>query len=179
MPTTLQTKNRYQSKSKPRNKVIHIGSITPVLSKTNAEIFSKSLEAMCELGLSVSVMAEGNSETQKCCFNLLEKYPNQFEVLESITKNKNEILGTVDAVIFAEKPSKEDLAEAISHNVIAILPEGSGLQDFNLKKESGEAFTFKEGRIWSLVSAIVRASENFKFPYDWKTIKHNLEMIVF
>lgn len=183
MPTLTQIKtsyNKFQAKkAKPRNKVIHIGAITSVNDKHNAEMFCKSLEAMCELGFSVSVMAEGNSETQQCCFELLEKYPQQFEVLESMEKNKQEILDTVDAVIFAENPAKKVLAEVIERNVVAIIPEGNGLSDFNLKSEKGEAFTYREGNIWSFISAIVRAGENFKFPYDWKTIKHNLEMIVF
>jgi hypothetical protein len=183
MPTLQEittSYNKYQmKKSRPRNKVIHIGSIAPISSMKKSAIFCQALEAMCELGFSVSVMAEGNEETQKCCFELLEKYPEQFEVLESIDKNKQEILNTVDAVIFAENPAKKVLAEVIANNVVAILPEGNGLKDFDLKHESGEAFTFREGNIWSFVSAIVRAGENFKFPYDWKTIKHNLEMIVF
>ena len=165
--------------TKPRNKIIHIGAIVPVKSRENSEIFCQGLEAMCEFGFSVSVLAEGNEETQKCCFELLEKYPQQFKVLENIDKNKQEILNTVDAVIFTENPAKKVLAEVIANNIVAVLPEGNGLKDFDLKSERGEAFTFREGNIWSFVSALVRAGENFKFPYDWKTIKHNLEMIVF
>jgi hypothetical protein len=162
-----------------KNKNIHIGSISPVNGKHETEIFCKSLEAMCELGFNISVLAEGDQATQNCCFNLLEKYPEQFQVLESMSSNKKIILESVDSVIFSENPAKKDLAEIIAHNIVPILPEGNGLKDFDLKNETGEAFTFKEGSIWSFVSALVRANENFKFPYDWKTLKHNLEMIVF
>ena len=173
---TASNSNSLTSKSRP--KTIHIGSIAPV-SASNAGIFCQALEAMCELGFRVSVIAEGNAETQKCCFKLLEKYPDQFSVLESIEKNKNDILKHADAVIFAENPAKKDLALIMAQNIVPILPAGNGLQDFDLKNETGEAFTFQAGNIWSFVAAIVRASENFKFPYDWKTIKHNLEMKVF
>lgn len=180
MPAILNTFNKkYQEKMKNKNRIIHIGSILPPKDKHNIDVFCQSLAAMCDLGFSVSVIAEGSQETQKCCFGLLEKYPNQFEVLESMAKNRKHIINSVDAIVFAENPAKKVLAEVISKNIIAILPEGNGLKDFDLKNESGEAFTFKEGNIWSFVSAIIRANENFKFPYDWKTLKHNLSMIVF
>lgn len=164
---------------KNKNKTLHIGSIFPPQSKANIEIFCQSLEAMCELGFLVSVIAEGGKELQKCCFNLLEKYPNQFKLLESMEENKKKIFNSTDAIIFVENPAKKILAEVIAHNLVAILPEGNGLKDFDLKNETGEAFTFSEGSLWSFISAIVRTNENFKFPYDWKTIKHNLSMIVF
>ncbi len=181
--TTIQksTANyNYQiKKNKNLPKVIHIGAVSSVKSRENSAIYCQALEAMCELGFRVSVIAEGNSETQECCFKLLEKYPEQFEVLESLDTNKQKILNNADAVIFAENPAKKVLAEVVANNVVPILPEGNGLNDFDLKNETGEAFTFKEGSIWLFVSAIVRANESFKFPYDWKTIKHNLEMRVF
>ena len=183
MPKLFKPATNYQTKpltkTNSRHKTIHIGAISTAKSRENSEIFCRALEAMCELGFKVSVVAEGNAETQKCCFDLLEKYPRNFEVLESIEQNKQEILKNADAVIFVENPAKKILAEVIANNVVPILPEGNGLNDFDLKNETGESFTFREGSIWSFVSAIIRASENFKFPYDWKTIKHNLEMRVF
>lgn len=164
---------------KNKNKSIHIGSIITPQNKNNIEIFCSALEAMCELGFFVSVIAEGNMKTQKCCFDLLENYPKQFELLESLEENRQKIIDSADAVIFVENPAKKVLAEVVANNLVAILPEGNGLNDFDLKNETGEAFTFQEGSLWSFVSAIIRANENFKFPYDWKTIKHNLSMIVF
>ncbi len=166
-------------KNKSQVKIIHIGAISSTSSKENSAIFCQGLEAMCELGFQVSVLAEGNEETQKCCFKLLEKYPQNFEVLESVEQNRQDILEKSNAIIFTEKPAKKDLAEVIAKNIVPILPEGNGLKDFDLKNETGEAFTFREGNIWSFVSALVRAGENYKFPYDWNTIKSNLKMIVF
>ena len=176
---TLPKNSNISTKNSNQAKTIRLGSIAPIKSSTNAKIFCQALEAICELGYQVSVLAEGNKETQKCCFDLLEKYPQQFKVLESISKNEQEILNNVDAVIFAESPNKKTLAKVIANNIVPIIPEGNGVKDFDLKSETGEAFTFQEGHIWAFVAAIVKAGENFKFPYDWKTIKHNLEMIVF
>ncbi len=178
MSITAPTTFRQTSKQKPQT-ALKIGIIAPPQNSQNHQIFRQALEAMCGLGFKVSVLAEGCKESQKTCFEMLENHPQNFELLESVPQNKENILKNSDFLIFTENPAKNLLAEVISKNIVCVLPEGNGINDFDLKKEAGEGFTFSEGNLWSLVAAMVRASENFKFPYDWKTIKHNLSLIVF
>ena len=50
-------------------------------------------------------------------------------------------------------------------------------KNFNPQNESGEAFTFESQNFWSFMSAVIRASENKKFAYDWRILKKNLGKI--
>jgi hypothetical protein len=155
--------------------ILHVGIICPMNEKNNSDYLLRGFEAMCELGLKVSVLAEGDSAAQKKCFELSEKYPTQFEILESVSRNKNRILKEVDAVIFTAKPTWKMVEEMAKQEIVAIVPEGSGLQNFNAQTEEGNAFTFDPNSFWEFIAAIVRASENFQFTYDWKNIKRNVK----
>ena len=133
---------------------------------------------MCELGFSVAVLSTGDEKTQEYCFTLLERYPEQFEVLEDIQHNRQKILNTSDLVVFSSNPDSKILAEVVQKNIVSVLPEGNGLLNFDPQREIGTAFTFESESFWSFVAAIIRAHENFKFPYDWKMMKKNLEQVV-
>jgi glycogen synthase len=153
---------------------LHMGIICPMTKKNHSDFLLQGFEAMCELGLQVSVLAEGDEDAQKKCFELSEQYPEQFHILESVPRNKNRLLREVDVMVFSSKPDWKTVKEMAKNEIVSIVPEGSGLQNFNAQTEQGNAFTFAPESFWGFASAIVRASENFQFQYDWKNIKTNV-----
>lgn len=157
----------------------NIGVITPITSNNqSSSLTCEALEAMCSLGFRVSALAEGDAAGQAACFTCAEKYPKSFTMLESVGENRACVINKSDVVLFPSAPSKSELEEVINAGIVPILPEECGLPNFDSKTEEGCAFTFETGNIWSLVAALVRASENRKFSWDWKTIKQNLEDFV-
>lgn len=42
--------------------------------------------------------------------------------------------------------------------------------DYNAQTEQGNAFLYNKNTTWHLIDAVLRASETFKFSYDWKNI---------
>jgi glycogen synthase len=151
-----------------------IGVFTPITQEKASDVLCTALEAMCSLGFSVSVLAEGDESAQNFCFQCAEKFPKHFSMLESLPDNKLKIVSKSDVVVFPTCPEKEELNYIIEAGVIPVLPEGCGISNFDAQAETGAAFTFEEGNIWSLVAALVRASENKRFSWDWKTIRENL-----
>jgi len=74
-------------------------------------------------------------------------------------------------LFFSEKPSKDLIKSAIAHDSVPIAYDKvSYLQNYTGPKEEGNCFKFKELNSWSMYASIVRALENFGFPYDWKNI---------
>lgn len=151
-----------------------IGVLTPIIKEDGADILCTVIEAMCSLGFLVSVLAEGDESSQNVCFDCAEKFPRVFSMLESLPDNKMKIASKSDVIIFVSRPKKEELDFVIQSGVIPVLPEGCGLSNFEAQSETGCAFTFEEGNIWSLVAALIRASENRRFPWDWKTLQQNI-----
>lgn len=149
--------------------------VLPITKKNNADFFLRAIDAICELGFFVSVLAEGDSQAQKKCFEIVQTYPSRFEILESTVKNKEKILASSDILLFPGTPEKNMIVECIKRGIVPVLPENNNFEDFNPQNETGNAFTFEENNFWQFFTAIIRSYENFKFPYDWKNIQKNLK----
>jgi len=175
MTSIVSSQDQSMTSTKPGHTKLHMGIIAPMTEKNHADFLLQGFEAMCELGFEVSVLAEGDSAAQKKCFELSEKYPEQFHILESVPRNKTHLLKEVDVVVFTSVPDWKTVKEMAKNEIVSIVPEGSGLQNFNAQTEQGNAFTFEPNSFWGFISAIIRASENAQFEYDWKNIKRNIK----
>ena len=151
-----------------------VGITTPITVNNGGMHVCTAVEAMSELGFMTYALAEGDEQAQNECFSLLEKYPNNFEVLESVSQNRDSILDVSDVILFPSIPEVKLLKELQSKGIVIIAPEGCGIENFNPQRESGNGFTFLEGNFWSMMAAVIKASENIKFKYDWNTLKKNM-----
>ena len=167
-----------QYSSQKKNKYFHVGSLLPITEKNNSKMFFMVAEAICELGYQISVLAEGDANAQKKCMELHEKYPTQFEILESVPKNHPKILNHVDVIIFPSEPTKELLKIIMKKGIVPIMPKIKGFEDFNPQKESGNAFLFQKNNFWEFLACLVRASENHKFSYDWQNLQKSVKNTV-
>jgi len=60
----------------------------------------------------------------------------------------------------------------LAYGVVPVAPaDTDGLDNYNPVQESGNAFTYDQPDVWRSFTAIVRAMETFKFPFDWRTIQ--------
>ena len=175
MSSTLSSQTASMASTKPAQTKLHMGVISPITEKNRSDFLLQGFEAMCELGLEVSVLAEGDNASQKKCFELSEKYPEQFHIFEAVPRNKTRLLKEVEVMVFTSKPDWKTVTAMAKNGIVSIVPEGSGLQNFNAQTEQGNAFTFEPNSFWGFISAIIRASENAQFEYDWKNIKRNIK----
>ena len=171
------------TKTAPTKKSIkikfNIGVVSAITELGNSSLLCTAMEAMCALGFGVAVLAEGDASAQELCFKCAENFPKQFSMLESLSDNHLAILKKSDVIVFAARPEKKELKAVLAAGVVPVLPEGCGLENFDAQKETGSAFTFEENNIWSLVAALVRASENRKFSWDWKMVQQHLEEVYY
>ena len=166
------------SKKKKKKKQLCIGVVTSLTKANKSDFFFAAMTAICELDIRLMVLAEGDEEAQKKCFELLEHYPDNFTILEATPQSKDRIIESCDIMLFAHKPTKTILKKIVNQGIVPILPEGAGIDNFDPQRESGAGFTFTEGNFWQMVTAIIRASENYRFPYDWRSVKKNLSKVV-
>ncbi len=174
----MTTTNSVSTKKSTKIK-FNIGVVSAITEAGDSTLLCTVLEAMCSLGFSVEVLAEGDTSAQERCFKCAEKFPRKFSMLESLADNYTKIIKKSDVIIFPTRPEKKELESVLAEGVVPVLPEGCGLENFDAQKETGSAFTFEEGNIWSLVAALVRASENRKFSWDWKMIQQHLAEVYY
>ena len=63
-----------------------------------------------------------------------------------------------------------DIEELLMHGTIPISSQRSNVQNYDPNSEQGNSFIYSALEPWSIFASIVRATETFKFPYDWKNI---------
>lgn len=155
----------------------HIMTVSPLTKRNLSDHIFQAFEAMCEMNFLVSVIAEGDEEAQEQCFRLVEKYPKNFAIHEATDQNRHNLYKEAHVVLLSSKPSKKLRAEIVEHKIVPVLPINSGFEDFNAQQEHGHGFTFQKGNFWQMLCAVMRASENQKFKYDWKVLKKNLSKL--
>ena len=110
------------------------------------------------------------------------------KIEKELSKNKNlaffsekisprKIMASSNAIIVFDE-DKKLLSLAQKNKSVPIMPPVTGFADYNPKKESGNAFLYEAGSSWSLFSAIVRAVETYKLPYDWYGIVRDSDKLV-
>lgn len=88
-------------------------------------------------------------------------------------RNKPKIeqyLKAADMAVVLEDHS-ESLEAIMSNGTVVIGHEKSVfLQNYHPNDETGNAFTYATINPWDVFTAMVRAMETFRFPYDWQNI---------
>ncbi len=70
--------------------------------------------------------------------------------------------------------SDEDVIRAFAAGIVPLVPTGLlGAENYDPNREKGNSFVYHGMSQWSMFSALVRATETFKFPFDWKCVVKN------
>ena len=79
-----------------------------------------------------------------------------------------------DIALFIGSCSQELLNKTRDKKMVPIVnqkdPLSKDVDDFVPLDESGDGFVYDESNVWHIVATVVKAAENYKFPYDWKNI---------
>lgn len=149
---------------------ITIGYLGGFEKKEEISIILESLPLYRENNLQFICLETNHKEFETSYKKYAEKYPENIHT----TKDPEMILKKCDAILFADTSSIH-LESALKKQIIPIISETNTFQNFNAQKETGNAFLYTKGSFWNCVSAILRASLNYEFSYDWSLVKKNLK----
>ena len=125
----------------------------------------------------IAVRGVGTEKFQKIILDFAEKNLERITILEDTEDNLRKMYAAGDVSLFLTKNIESDIEiqNSLSYACLPIAPRDfQGLiENYNPNLESGNGFLFEEKNTWSLFAALVRASEHYRFPYDWKTICQN------
>lgn len=152
-----------------------IGIVAPLTPKNGADILEKLLEGIATLPFRIAVRAIGTKRFQDVIGDFAEHYPHRIVIVADNDEGLRKILASSDATIFLAGGQENEalIRSALAYAAIPIAPAEVGhlVEDYNPNQESGTGFLYAEKNPWSAFAALVRAGENFRFPYDWKTIQ--------
>jgi len=87
--------------------------------------------------------------------------------LEYSQDNRHKLIAAADMAISFKF---SDIEEMLVHGTIPIVDSREGIENYNPNSEKGNAFVYSSHNVWSIFAALIRATETFKFPYDWKNL---------
>jgi len=126
------------------------------LKEEETKILRSFNEGVCDLDADFVLLSE----------SALDGFSN-FIFIEYNLGNRELILEASDFIISNDST---DLEEVMMRACVVIGKEKPSLINYNAQTEQGNAFCFKNYRIFSLFEACVRAIESYKFPWDFKHI---------
>ncbi len=157
-----------------------IGVVLPLTEANRSELFYKTVEPLCELGFKFSVLAVGDQASQEQGFALSQKFPKHFELLESIPANRDKVISKSQVMLCTSAPEKKLIKELARKGVVPVMPYDDSLLEFasfDVQQEQGNCFLFNPDNAWECLATVIRAYENFKFPYDWGNLRKNLKKV--
>lgn len=157
----------------PYGKKIPLLCITyPLTEKNNIEIIKDVMNGILEQPVQIVLMGIGTQKYQDYFTSLAEKYPKQISIIPDNDENKRKVYAASNIMLVPADSAEcmKEAQNAMQYGVIPIISEQNFVDDYDPVQEKGNAFVYSKGSPWSFFATLIRALENFKFPYDWKNI---------
>lgn len=152
-----------------------IGVVSELSAKNKAEILEDILPGIASLKFCLAVRAVGSEKFQKILQKFADENPGKVALVGDGNDALRKILAAADVSFhFHNGEENEQFIQAsLLYAALPVAPKSAEhvVEDYNPNQESGNGFLFDSGNYWCAFSALVRANENFRFPYDWKTIQ--------
>jgi len=178
--------NKKQAQNKEKNKIAFCEEFNlpyekkvPLLIMTYAQteqngsdVLEFTIEGIMEHDVELALLAVGTQKAQKMLNSIADKYPKKVAIIPDEEGNRNKMLAAGN-ILLVPKDSEECIKEAekaMAYGTLPVIPQTEFVEDYNPIQEKGNAFVMQQVSPWSFFSALVRAIENFKFPYDWKNL---------
>ncbi len=148
----------------------------PLTDENEVEILKDVIEGILEQNVSLALLAIGSEKNQAFFSQLHERYPEKIAIIDNNETNKRRLYAAGDIFLntSSNKACQDEMKAAMQYGVVPLTPKLKDMSDYNGAKEEGNAFIYKEKSPWSFFASLIRALENFKFPYDWKAIQVNV-----
>jgi hypothetical protein len=135
------------------------------LSGEEEERIKNLLEATRNLSVQVVLLADHQPAIKLHKTELFLEYSRQ---------NRTKLLEAADMALSF---SFNDVEEMLLNGTIPITSKREEIANYNPNRETGNGFIYSKDNDWSIFAAIVRATETFRFPYDWNNIvRQGLEL---
>jgi glycogen synthase len=150
-----------------------IAITTPLFDKYNADIWADILPGLSDMGFQIAIRANAQESYKAIAEAYTEDHTGTCTLISE--DHYEEIYQAADVLlVFSDDDeTKAEVKNALSHGVIPIIANDfplENIENYNPNLENGNSFVYYKKSAWSLFAALVRAYENYRFPYDWKNI---------
>jgi starch synthase len=139
--------------------------------------FAELVEGILALPCQLIVRGIGSEKYGKLFTRLENEYSHRVKILKDTDEQRRKMYAASDMALFFA-PNEEEIVNCMAYGAVPVSGEHTLLMDYNPVQEAGNAFIAHPYTPWTWFAALVRATETFKLPYDWRTIqKHCIESV--
>ena len=152
-----------------------MGVVTELTDANGAQLFADVLPGIASLGICLAIRGVGSEKFQSLIVDFARRFPGKIAVVPDTNEWLRKILASCDVSFFFSGGEDNELLAlgSLNYACLPIAPDSMKhiVEDYNPNQETGTGFVYRKDNMWLGFGAIVRAQENFRFPYDWKTIQ--------
>ena len=147
----------------------------PLTEKNNVDMLQEAVTGLLEQDVIIALVGIGTEKFQNFFEKTAKQNPKKIAIVSDNDENKRKLYAASDIFLSTCDTSEcmGEMEKAMSYGTIPVTLPSEIVSDYDATKESGNAFIYKEKSPWNIFAAVIRALENFKFPYDWKNIQAN------
>jgi hypothetical protein len=170
--------SRFQAKHNlPQVPCFVIALLEPLQEKKGAQELIEALSGIIEFPVQVLIRAKSEKQYQTKLEKMAKDCKDQVLLLPDSEENRQEIseVSSVSVFLSEEKESQEMLALSMKNGVVPLVFGFQDLEPFDPIEEKGECFRIHKKTQWHIFASLIRAKENFSFPYDWKNLQKSVK----
>ena len=139
--------------------------------------FEEVIGGIMSLNCGLIVRGIGSEKYGRMFTELEREYGHRVKIIKDEEDVRRKMYAAADIALFFA-PDNREIQNCLAYGTVPISPEHDLLADYNPVQESGNAFIANPHTPWNWFAALVRATETYKLPYDWRTIqKHCMESV--
>lgn len=160
----------------PYEKKVPLFCITfPLTDKNDLGLLESAMPGILGQPVQLVLTGIGTEKYQRLFTELSNKNPQKIIILPNTEENKRRIYAGSDGMLMTGDTTEclKECKQAMQYGVVPIATPSELVQDYDPNLEKGNAFVYEKGSVWSFFAAMIRALENYRFPYDWRNIQVN------
>lgn len=146
---------------------------TPLFEENNAKLWVDILPGLSDMGFQVIIRGNASHEFKNVVEAFVNDHPSLCAIInEEDYKDAYEV-SDVLLTFSSDKKTQSEVLYSLSKGVIPIVVHDfplKQLENYNPNLESGNSFMYYKNTPWAVFATLIRAYENYRFPYDWKNI---------
>jgi starch synthase len=139
----------------------------------NIKMLQDIMNGILEQAVEIVLTGIGTEKYQEYFTDLAEKNNTKIVIVGNTEDDRRKVYAASDVILIPTLSGEcvEEAKRAMNYGVIPIIPATDFVEDYNPNQEKGNAFVYLKDSPWSLFANIIRVTESFRFPYDWKNIQ--------
>ncbi|TSC58252.1 MAG: starch synthase [Candidatus Peregrinibacteria bacterium Greene0416_19] len=141
-------------------------------------LFKEILAGLLTQPVELLVLGKGSTGYGTLFTQLATQEPHRVHIVQNEEHATRRMYAAADMALFLSDVPIKELTHCLAYGAVPLSLPQALLENYDPVQETGNSFLYDKPTVWHAFSALVRAMETYKFPFDWRTIqRHAMESV--